>query len=149
MRTRVILVILILAVLAACGGEGADQAADRDAKNGKSGMDHGMDEEGKSAGACEPQGASLAISANDVKFDKECLAAPAGQAFTIEFNNQEAIPHSVEIKKEHGSAESLFSGETFNGPGMRSYQVPALDAGQYHFHCAVHPEQMQGDFVVA
>jgi plastocyanin len=29
-----------------------------------------------------------------------------------------------------------------------AYSVPALTAGNYHFHCDVHPTQMYGTLVV-
>lgn len=86
--------------------------------------------------------------AKDIKFDKQCLAAPADQPFSIEFNNAEAVPHNVAILPDHDSPDRLFQGEVFSGPGARTYQVNALKAGQYHFHCDVHPE-MKGDFIVA
>jgi len=102
----------------------------------------------KEAGKCSPSGAALTVNAKDIKFDKECLAAPAGAAFTIAFNNQEAVPHNVVISDSHDSKTPKFDGEVITGPKETTYNVPALAAGAYHFHCKIHPDQMNGDFVV-
>ena len=99
---------------------------------------------------CEPAGTELSIVAQGIAFDQDCLAAPAGQAFTIQFDNQDqGLPHNVAI---YGTgppaADPLFQGEVFPGPDSRTYQVDALDAGQLYFQCDIHPD-MSGTFVVA
>jgi plastocyanin len=96
---------------------------------------------------CEPSGSDLAIAALDVAFDTDCLAAPAGEPFTINFDNQDTLPHNVAIYTEQGG-EQLFSGEIITGPATMAYEVPALDPGVYFFQCDVHPN-MTGTFVVA
>jgi plastocyanin len=99
--------------------------------------------------ACEPSGASIEVSAVGLSFDQSCLAAPAGQSFTIEFtNNASGIPHNVAIYTDESAVESLFLGESFLGVETMTYDVPALDAGTYFFRCDVHPLQMNGTFVV-
>jgi plastocyanin len=66
------------------------------------------------------------------------LEAAAGQAFVLEFDNNDAgIPHNVEIKDASGA--SVFKGQIITGPAKASYQVPALPAGSYMFLCDVHP----------
>ena len=34
----------------------------------------------------------------------------------------------------------VFTGETFNGPASRTYELPSLTAGSYRFQCDVHPD---------
>jgi plastocyanin len=94
---------------------------------------------------CSPNGTALKISANNTTFDTNCLAAPAGQAFAIAFDNKESMAHNVQILKD---SQSLFDGELVTGPKTQTYNVPALPAGTYKFHCKVHPEQMMGTFIV-
>ena len=91
-------------------------------------------------------GDTVRLAAQNVAFDTDALQAPAGQAFAIEFDNRDAgIPHNVAI---HDPAnQALFTGEIFNGPGARTYQVPALTAGAYTFVCTVHPN-MTGTLTV-
>jgi len=102
--------------------------------------------------ACEPDGTTLQISAQNLTFDKNCLAAPAGEAFTIEFTNQEAVPHNVEIFTDSSATTRLGGatgpGDIVTGPATVTYQVDPLEPGTYYFHCDIHPTTMNGAFVV-
>lgn len=101
------------------------------------------------AGTCKPSGTSLQISAMNVKFDKSCLAAPAGKAFTLMFKNGDAgVPHDVAIFTNSSATTTLFKGSIVTGPSTTTYHVPALKAGSYYFRCDIHPTQMFGTFVV-
>lgn len=103
----------------------------------------------QAAGNCSPDGTSLQISAHNVKFDKSCLAAPAGTAFTITFANKDSgVPHNVDIFTNKSATKSLFKGSVVTGPKTVTYKVPALKAGTYYFRCDIHPTQMFGTFVV-
>ena len=83
-------------------------------------------------------GALLHISAQNIEFGTDQLQAPAGQAFVLEFdNNDPGVPHNVEIKDATGA--SIFKGQIITGPAKAAYQVPALAAGTYMFVCDVHP----------
>jgi plastocyanin len=91
-------------------------------------------------------GATVHIAAQNIEFDTNHLDAPAGQAFTLEFdNNDPGIPHNVEIKDASGA--SRFKGQIVTGPMKVSYQIPALEAGTYMFICDVHPN-MTGTLTV-
>ncbi len=81
---------------------------------------------------------ALQIAALNVAYDKASLEATAGQAFAIEFDNQDTgIPHNVAIKDASGM--EMFKGTIVTGPTKITYQVPALPAGTYTFYCSVHP----------
>jgi plastocyanin len=100
-------------------------------------------------GTCSPNGTSLTISAFDGKFDKNCLAAPASQAFTIDFKNLDrGIPHNVAIYEDETAQKTFFKGELVDGPGEKTYSVPALPEGKFFFRCDPHPD-MHGTFIVA
>jgi nitrite reductase (NO-forming) len=104
---------------------------------------------GATAAACEPSGTALSISAQNVAFSTDCLAAPAGKAFTIAFDNKDpGVPHNVSIYSDDSATKALFTGKTVSGPAKVVYEVPALDPGTYFFRCDVHPA-MTGTFVVA
>ena len=104
---------------------------------------------GAQAASCAPSGTSLQVSAQNVKFDKSCLAAPANQAFTITFDNQDAgVPHDVAIYTSSSATTTLFKGAVVTGPTTTTYHVPALKAGTYYFRCDIHPTQMFGTFIV-
>jgi plastocyanin len=99
------------------------------------------------AGSPVTAGATLHIAAQNIAFDTDHLEAPAGQAFVLEFaNNDPGVPHNVEIKNASGA--SMFKGQIITGPAKMSYQVPALAAGSYMFVCDVHPN-MTGTLTVS
>ena len=94
---------------------------------------------------------ALDIVAKAVAFDTNCLVAPAGQAFEITLDNQDAaVGHNVAIwtKSPAEGGTALFTGEVFPGVAKQTYKVPALDPGTYYFQCDVHPTTMFGTFVV-
>ena len=98
------------------------------------------------AASAATTGTTLHLSARNIAFDTDHLEAPAGQAFVLEFGNDDAgIPHNVEIMGPDGT--TLFRGQIISGPSTVSYQVPALAAGDYRFVCDVHPE-MTGTLTV-
>ena len=98
--------------------------------------------------SCSPDGTALSISAFDGKFNKDCLAVPANQAFTIEFSNLDrGIPHNVAIYEDQTAQKMFFKGELVDGPGKKTYSVQGLAQGTFFFRCDPHPE-MNGTFVV-
>jgi LPXTG-motif cell wall-anchored protein len=101
------------------------------------------------AGPCSPSGTSLALAAEKHAFDRDCLAVRAGEAFTIRFENRDSDRHNVAILPSHTSAESQFQGDILPGPKNTVYAVPSLKAGTYHFHCEIHPNLMNGTFIVS
>jgi plastocyanin len=113
---------------------------------------------GLSVAACSTGAATIApvvapsgspsIGARDLKFDTSRLAVPAGQAFTLVFENEDGAPHNVAIYHDATAADPLFVGAVFGGPAFRAYAVPALPAGTYFFRCDVHHD-MQGQVVAA
>jgi plastocyanin len=129
-RVPVSLAMLVTAAafaLASCGGGGA--AAETPSSS-------------------EPSGPHIAVAARDVAFDQAEIDAPANTAFTIVFDNREAVPHNVSIDRTEGGRARVFDGAVFTGPATRWYAVPALAPGAYVFLCQVHPD-MTGRLVVS
>ena len=120
---------LITVVAVACGGTGATSAPASSAP---------------SAGASAPAGAGISEVAKDLAFQQTALTAKAGTAFTIDFDNQDSVPHNIAIKDAAGA--TLFKGEIVTGKKV-TYNVAALAAGQYAFWCEVHPN-MTGTLTV-
>ena len=86
-------------------------------------------------------GTTLQVSASTaVSFEQNRLEAPAGTAFVIHFeNNQAGVPHNVWIKDAQG--EVVFEGRPdVTGPQAADYVVSdGLPAGTYTFYCQIHP----------
>jgi plastocyanin len=99
---------------------------------------------------CKPHGTELEIAvlaSASHQFTKDCLAAPAGQPFTIYFNNQDTSAHGnhnirIELPDDDFVGEIAFHGTDI------TYEVGPLQGGTYQFRCSHHPE-MNGMFIVA
>lgn len=88
----------------------------------------------------------MTIDALNIAFTQASVNAPAGRAFTVLFDNQDAsVPHDVFIKDASG--KQVFSGAIINGPTQTTYDVPSLAAGTYTFFCSIH-SNMTGTMVV-
>jgi len=109
---------------------------------------------GPAAAECEPEGPGLSLEAPPgaagTGFDPTCLAANAGEAFTVDFNNADTVPHNFSIYTDDTATESLFEGEIVNPASSTQYQPEPIDeAGNLFFRCDLHPTTMTGTFVVA
>lgn len=96
---------------------------------------------GSSGSAAPPPSAppgGAVIVAQDLKFDRQTLSVPANQPAPLLFENRDSAPHNVAVFAADGT--KAFTGETFGGPGSRTYQLPSLTAGSYRFQCDVHPD---------
>jgi plastocyanin len=75
------------------------------------------------------------------------LTAPADQPFLIVFDNQEAVPHDVDIRGSDGSV--IKDQQPVTGPTQMIYEYDPLAAGEYVFICSIHPvPAMTGRLVV-
>jgi plastocyanin len=94
-------------------------------------------------GECSPvEGGTVTVVALGIAFTEgSCIEAPAGEGFTIEFDNQdEGVPHNVQVfGGPEPSGEPVINPPTITGVDQTTYDVPALDAGGYAFNCVVHP----------
>jgi plastocyanin/uncharacterized membrane protein len=99
---------------------------------------------------CSPtQGADVTVCAfDDAAFVPDRLRLPAGEPVELAFDNRDGgVQHNVAIYRDDSAEESLFVGDLIAGPETVTYDVPALDAGEYYFRCDVHP-QMDGSVEV-
>ncbi|MEX1046312.1 MAG: cupredoxin domain-containing protein [Actinomycetota bacterium] len=87
-------------------------------------------------------------------FDPTTLSAPADTPTTIHFVNEESgVPHNVEVfEGTDASGKQVFAppgNATITGPAETDYKLPPLTAGDYFYHCFVHPSTMTGTLKVA
>jgi plastocyanin len=103
---------------------------------------------------CEPSGTELTLTAPSgalsAGFAEDCLAAPAGEPFTVTLDNQDSAPHNLGIYTSQGG-ERVFTPPTLVNPAETvTYEVEAIpEPGQFFFQCDLHPTTMTGTFVVA
>jgi plastocyanin len=105
--------------------------------------------ESPSASAGASAGAGLTIiapvGASTAGYNVNKLEGEAGVAFKITFDNQDTgVPHNFVISKPDGSKVDIGDTKIITGPATATYDVPALDAGEYPFRCDVHPQTMKG-----
>jgi cytochrome c oxidase subunit 2 len=77
-----------------------------------------------------------------IQFDTDAIEVPAGEDFCIEFTNNDAVPH------DFGIVETEFNGDDVPPGESITYLIPAMEAGDYTFHCTLHPTEMVGDLSV-
>ena len=88
------------------------------------------------------------ITAENLSFDRDTLSFPADTPSTLTFQNNDAgVPHNVAIYPDASSSKALFTGDLVTGVDTATYNIPALPAGSYYFHCDVHPD-MNGTVTV-
>jgi plastocyanin len=93
---------------------------------------------------------TVQVVAMGIAFTPEtsCIQVAPGTPFTIHFDNQDnATQHNVAIYQDSSAADNVFRGDLITGVVSTDYQVDALDAGSYFFHCDVHPT-MTGQVIV-
>lgn len=84
-----------------------------------------------------PNPAPMVAADSVTSFSTGRLVVPAGVPLQLTFDNRQAgVPHNVAIVQ---GSTAVFTGDIFPGPEMRVYEVPPLAAGDYTFHCSVHP----------
>ena len=86
------------------------------------------------------------LTAADLVFNASVIEAPAGEAFTIRFTNNDSAPHNVAVYTEEGGDE-IANSDPINQGETLELEVPAQDAGEYFFVCDIHPD-MKGTVVV-
>lgn len=93
----------------------------------------------------EGPGEAIRLVAQSLAFEPTNLTVPAGEPFTIAFDNRDGgTQHNVAIfDDEEHTPPALFEGDLVTGPTTVDYPAGALEAGTYFFLCTVHP-QMTG-----
>jgi hypothetical protein len=85
------------------------------------------------------------VVAARVRWVPNALAAPAGQVWHVQIDNQDGPPehHNFAVASGKTFAEQIYQSPNFN-MGTFTYDIPALPAGNYLFICTVHPDVMTG-----
>ncbi len=139
-RTAALMLVLVFVItlLGSCGGGGNDKDKSATATQAAGQGSDGADEEIK-----------LTLVAENTKFDKTTLEAPAGKDVALTMENKDSIEHTFSLYPSADSKDPLFAGQRFAGPSFLTYGFTAPETpGTYHFQCDIHPNAMKGDFVV-
>lgn len=101
---------------------------------------------GSAASASPPAEADLTVNAEGNAFDPATITLTAGEETTVFFRNLDGMPHNIAIYTDDSATASLFVGDTITDAAV-TYEIPALEPGEYFFRCDVHPD-MTGTVVV-
>jgi plastocyanin len=97
----------------------------------------------------ETQIVTVDLIARNVAFDKSSITVPAGARVTMNFDNQESIPHNFALYDSPQAQNAIFVGEVITGPRTIVYTFDApTEPGTYFFRCDIHPRTMTGQFIV-
>ena len=83
-----------------------------------------------------------------IKFDKTALTVDAGKDVKLTVNNtDDGVRHNFVLYKTKADADAdkneITSSKVCSGPCKETLDLN-LTAGEYYFHCSVHPQQMSG-----
>src|SRR5262245_47395800 len=131
-----LLPVLVTPILAGCSSDNNDKNAGTQSAGQAS---EGADEE-----------VTLSLVAQNTKFDKSTLEAPAGKVVSLTMENKDVAEHTFTLyQSEDATTTKLAGGDKFGGPAFLTYQFTAPETpGKYYFRCDIHPSAMHGDFVV-
>ena len=85
------------------------------------------------------------VVVDNARFSVKCLTVPAGEPLRIEFVNRDFVDHNLSIYTHDDS--SAFTGDVAFPAERFTFEVPALDAGEYLFQCDIHPSLMSGPLI--
>lgn len=103
------------------------------------------------AGGAAGAGA-VTVIATDNKFDKSEIDAPANTAFTVDFKNNGKVKHNLHFYDKQGGktlADGAGSDSVFvDGGKGETLKFTTPGPGTYYFECDLHPDTMNGKFIV-
>lgn len=95
-----------------------------------------------------PTSVTIDLVAQGMIFNKSTIAVPAGASVTMNFNNQDSVPHNFALYTDSSAATLIFRGQVItNDTIVYTFTAPSTP-GNYFFRCDVHPASMTGTFKV-
>jgi plastocyanin len=81
-------------------------------------------------------------------FDKGTITVSAGAKVTINFVNQDSVPHNFGLYTDSSASKSIFVGQIVSASSVTYNFTAPTTPGTYFFRCDVHPQLMTGSFIV-
>ncbi len=93
--------------------------------------------------------ATINLTAQNMAFNMSTITVAMGTDLTINFDNQDQVPHNFSLYTDSSAKTVIFRGQIVSGPGKATYSFMApMQPGTYFFRCDVHPEMMTDSFIV-
>jgi len=78
-------------------------------------------------------------------FNTKSIEVTAGQPFTITVENQDTVPHNLNIYTQQGGTSiAVTDPQLIPAGGTGTLTTTIAQPGTYYFQCDVHPTQMNG-----
>ncbi len=105
------------------------------------------------AAPAPPGSVVLDITARNTAWDKRSLTAPPNAQVTVRLNNQDAgVAHNISFSRSKATAATPLApgakGSLLTGVASENVSFTTPAGGTYYFQCDVHPDQMNGTFLV-
>jgi len=100
--------------------------------------------------ASKPAGQPVVINliAKSFAFNMKTITVPAGAGVTINFDNQDTVPHNFALYTDSSASQSIYVGKVINmATTVYTFTAPTTP-GTYFFRCDIHPTAMTGSFIV-
>jgi len=97
-----------------------------------------------------PGPVAVTLVAQNILYDLKTITANAGEEVTITLDNRDAgVLHNVAVYTDRSASQQIVAGAIITGPATEdvTFTAPA-SPGTYYFRCDVHPDTMNGAFVV-
>jgi plastocyanin len=135
-------IVVVLLALAACANNSVLQAP----STSESATGSPTPTESPAATCDAPSETKIQLVAKNIHFSVKCLVVPAGEPWTVAFQNKDFANHNFSIYTLEFASE--FTGDITYPEERVTYKVPALEVGQYMFQCDIHPADMSGPLIV-
>jgi plastocyanin len=96
-------------------------------------------ESASAAPSADGGGTALEVTAVNIAYEEKELTAPADEAFSIHFVNNDpaGVIHDIDIRDSAG--QTLQDQPTIDGGEETTYDYTPLAAGEYVYICSIHP----------
>jgi plastocyanin len=105
---------------------------------------------GGGGGGATGEPVNVTLVAENTSYDLKSITASAGVQVTITLDNKDAgVLHNVAFYTDRTASSPIHVGELLTGPATEDVVFTAPSTpGTYFFRCDVHPDQMNGSFIV-
>lgn len=143
----IVLSLALAFALTACAEGESDASAGGNGNDGSAAASAGASAGADGDGTATVENGTVEVTADDLAFSAETITAPAGEAFTVAFTNNESLPHNFSVYTEEGG-EEVAIGNVIGEGETDEISIDGPTPGEYFFVCDVHPTEMTGTLVV-
>jgi plastocyanin len=94
------------------------------------------------------QSVTINLISKNMAFDTNKITVPAAAQVTINFKNEDNVPHNFALYTDSSANKAIFVGKTITATSIVYTFTAPSTPGNYFFRCDVHPVTMTGTFTV-